>query len=91
MGTVPSVTDVTLMETPLNAASPKTIILKNTGESKREYDVDYSISALTANAYMNKIPVNYSTTVTYSFQNSNLFIEGKKHRLCWCFFGIKKI
>jgi hypothetical protein len=66
MGTAPSVTDVTLMETPLYAAGPKTIILKNTGESKREYDVDYSISALTANAYMNKIPGNYSTTVTYS-------------------------
>jgi hypothetical protein len=65
-GTPPTPTDITLTDTALAVGSPKTLISKNSGETKRGYNIDYSISAADATAYMNKIPGNYSTTVTYS-------------------------
>ncbi len=65
-GTAPTVADVTLTQNALAVGTEKTIITKNSGETKREYDVVYAISAEQANQYLNKTTGVYSTKVTYS-------------------------
>lgn len=65
-GTTPVVTDLTLTDNALAVGTQKTIISKDTGESKREYNVNYEIPAIQANEYLNKATGTYSTTITYS-------------------------
>lgn len=65
-GSAPTVADVTLTQNALAVGTEKTIIAKNSGETKREYDVVYAISAQQANEYLNKNTGVYSTKVTYS-------------------------
>lgn len=65
-GTAPAASDVTLTQNALAVGTEKTIITKNSGETKREYDVVYAISAQQANEYLNKNTGVYSTKVTYS-------------------------
>lgn len=65
-GNAPTVADVTLTQNALAVGTEKTIIAKNSGETKREYDVVYAISAQQANEYLNKNTGIYSTKVTYS-------------------------
>ncbi|MEN9980790.1 MAG: hypothetical protein RIR67_1215 [Bacteroidota bacterium] len=65
-GTAPTVADLTLTQNALAVGTEKTIIAKNSGETKREYDVVYAISAEQANQYLNKNTGVYSTKVTYS-------------------------
>ena len=65
-GTPPSTADLVLTDQALAAGTQKTIISKSTGESKREYNVDYLIPAQRAAEYLNKTPGTYTTTVTYS-------------------------
>lgn len=65
-GTRPSTTGLVLTNQALAVGTQKTIILKETGESLREYNVDYVIPAAQANEYLNKTSGTYTTTVTYS-------------------------
>lgn len=59
-------TDIILTNNDLAVGTQKTIISKNTGETKRGYNVEYLITPANAVTYMNKTPGSYITTVTYS-------------------------
>lgn len=65
-GPAPTVTDLNLTDTSLEVGVQKTIISKDSGESKRSYDIDYAIFARHTAGYLNKTPGTYTTTVTYS-------------------------
>lgn len=65
-GTFPAPTDIVLTDVALAVGTQKTIISKNTGETKRGYTIDYAIFPAGAAVYVNKTAGSYSTTVTYS-------------------------